>query len=251
MNHLKSSFKVKSIDAIAKKDVVEPNMPVEAAVQEAEDLFHTCQEDRDLLVKAGLDWAYVTDLPVRVDLLREAQSVWGRDYKSRLEAERVWKQKSPGAFGLRDELIHYSYHAYREFDDLVSVVRRADDGDSNAKMIQSLNDLAVLGESNLELLQKVSCDPEMLKLAREMADEMGNLLGMVNAHRYKSKEQKYHRDRAYTYLKLATDEIRCHGQFVFWRTPERKYKYTCFYNRKYRNGTSAPGEEAQSSDIVS
>lgn len=79
--------KIEAINAIPTADVVAPNLPVSVAIQEAENLVEWCGTDKDDLVKTGLDWSLVTDLPARAGACRYAQAVWSRQYQTREEAE--------------------------------------------------------------------------------------------------------------------------------------------------------------------
>ena len=45
-------------------------------LQEAENLYHWCLEDKEALTDKNIDWSMVEDLPVRCGALREAQSRW-------------------------------------------------------------------------------------------------------------------------------------------------------------------------------
>jgi hypothetical protein len=58
---------------------------------------------------------------------------------------------------------------------------------------------------------------------------MGDLLGATNGERKEVSEAIQIRDKAYTYLKLAIDEIRECGKFAFWRNPDRLKGYNSDY----------------------
>jgi hypothetical protein len=51
-------------------------MPVAVVVQEASDLYEWCQEDKEILNKAGLDWKYAEELPIRAETLSRLQARW-------------------------------------------------------------------------------------------------------------------------------------------------------------------------------
>ena len=53
----------------------------------------------------------------------------------------------------------------------------------------------------------------------------GDLLGATNGEREAVSEAMIIRDKAYTYMKQAVDEIRECGKFVFWRNPDRLKGY--------------------------
>ena len=75
-------LKLSTLEAIPEKDVTYPGIPVDAALQEAEDLLVWCLPDMDLLVRSGLDKKLVDDLPTRTGALRYIQSQWQREYRS-------------------------------------------------------------------------------------------------------------------------------------------------------------------------
>ncbi|MBL7966891.1 MAG: hypothetical protein JNK09_07805 [Prolixibacteraceae bacterium] len=227
-----------NLQAMRPEKVSAPVLPIDVFVQEAENLFHWCADDQAQLVHAGLNWELVTSLPVRAGACREAQSRWIKERNVRQEAEQLWKDQSPAAFDLRDQLIHSFRYAFRKDEGLLSRVEEIAQGNTNSDMVQDLNDLAVLGLGNLDLLSTINFDGDLLNTATELADQMGDLLGAANGERKKDSEAMDIRDRAYTYLKEAVDEIRECGKFVFWRNPDRQKGYISDF-WKAKNATKA------------
>jgi len=225
------------ISAISPADVLTPNIPIDVFVQEAENLFHWCSDDEGELTRVGLDWTLVATLPVRAGACREAQSLWNKERNTRQEAEQAWKDEAPAAFGLRDQLIHTFRFAYRKFDGLLSRVDEIAQGDTNADMVQDLNDLSVLGKANSEPLVIINFDMPLLDTAADVSDRMGDLLGATNGERKEVSEAMLIRDKAFTYLKQAVDEIRECGKFAFWRTPDRLKGYNSDYWKQQKKST--------------
>lgn len=209
-----------------------PKVPVDVAIQEAENLYIWCLQDKDLLVKAGLDWTIVEDLPTRTGALRYAQAIWQQDFLSVEDVQRQWKEQSPAAYALRDELVHHFYHAYRKHPDIYANVQRIAEGTTHADMIQDLVDLAILGKSFSAPLIAIGLDMALLDVAEARSGEMAALLAKTNGERLSNSHLKVTRDKAYTYLKQAVDEIRHHGQYVFWRDAERAKGYVSRYNKR-------------------
>ena len=226
--------KQKEIAAISDDHVKLPNMPVSEAVQEAENLFAWCQDDKAALAKVGLDWAIVDDLPIRAGACRYAQSIWARESQSKEEAQREWKEKSPAAFDLRDELLHHFTFAFRNDAELVNKVQTIREGSSSADMLQDLSDLNVLGKENSTSLKAISMDLKLLDLAAASADELSAVLAMANGEVGDDDQAKETRDKAYTYMKQAIDEIRATGQYLFWRDEDRKKGYVSAYKKRFR-----------------
>lgn len=219
------------LKAMKPADVLTPNIPIDVFVQEAENLYHWCLDDQQALTKVGLDWNLATTLPSRAGACREAQSLWNKERNTREEAEQAWKEQAPAAFDLRDQLLHDFRFAFRKSEGLLKRVDEIAQGDTNSDMVQDLNDLATLGKANTGLLTPISFDLTRLDLAADLSDRMGDLLGATNGERKEVSETMQIRDKAYTYLKQAVDEIRECGKFAFWRTPERFKGYVSNYNK--------------------
>ena len=116
------------------------------------------------------------------------------------------------------------------------------EGGSNTDMIQDLNDLSVLGKDNTTLLQTIGFDLTLLDTAAVKADEMAELLSQATADRADNSAARIIRDKAYTLLKRAVDEVRTVGQYIFWRDETRLKGYVSRY-RKTRRSKSNTNEE--------
>jgi hypothetical protein len=233
-------------EAIDDGMLVEPNMPVAIMVQESEDLYAWCQEDKEILTKAGLDWTLVEALPARNGACRFSQSQWQKEFKSQQDAQKEWQLKSPHAFDLRNELVHHGFHAFYKLPDLYAKVQKIAEGSGNADMIQDLSDLSVLGLGNKEPFEKINVDIKLFEQAAVLSAEMAALLAKVNGVKQSGHKLKILRDKAYTYVKLAVDEIRRHGQYAFYRNENRRKGYASKYLKKRGNGNSsntAPQDE--------
>ncbi|MEJ2543460.1 MAG: hypothetical protein P8Y99_05285 [Calditrichaceae bacterium] len=243
MSRVDYDSKIETFQAIPDAESKSLNMPVDAYLQEAENLYQWCQEDKDALTKAGLDWSYVDDLPVRAGALREAESIWFKERFSQQEAQKIWNEKSPQAYELRDELLHIMQFAYRNDPALARRVSEIYEGGSHADMIQDLNDISVLGKANTAPLEAISVDLTLLDQAADMANEMADLLSKATVGKEDKSPTRIIRDKAYTHLKEAVDEIRNCGQFVFWRNESRHKGYVSAYFRRNRKKTKTPAEE--------
>jgi hypothetical protein len=220
-------------------DVQVPYIPVGIYAQEAEDLYHWCKDDLAQLTNAGLSEEVINNLPVCTGALREAQSIWMKEQQTRKEAEQKWVDESPVAFDFRDQLVHSFRYAFRKSSDLLNRVDAISEGASNADMVQDLNDLAILGKANTELLQQIGFDLQLLDKAAEQSDYLADLLGQANGDRKSENESKEIRDRMYTLLKYVVDEIRDCGKYVFWQNENRLKGYSSVYMRRYRGRSSS------------
>jgi hypothetical protein len=237
--------KINELNSISIEENMKLNIPVSIALQEAEDLYDWCRNDREELVRAGLDWKLVEDLPVRTATLRLSQSQWMSWYNSFRECQAEWKIASPEAYNLRDELVHHFYHAFFNLPAEYSKVQRIGKGGSHADMIQDLTDLSELGLNHTAELNDIGMDLNLLEKARAKSFELAGLLARVNGSKKETSPAREIRNKAYVHLKEAVDEIRRVGQYVFWRNKSKLNGYTSQYIRRMhssRNKKKHPGE---------
>jgi hypothetical protein len=150
----------------------------------------------------------VDDLPARAGALRESQSRWFNARFTREAAQKEWIEKSPAAYDLRDQLLHAFHYAFRNHPEQSGRVSAIAEGHGHADMIQDLNDIAVLGKEHTELLTKINFDLILLDTAANTAKTMAELLSRSTTDRADNSKERIIRDKAFTYLKQAVDEIR-------------------------------------------
>ncbi|WP_163322652.1 hypothetical protein [Draconibacterium mangrovi] len=224
--------KLAEIEAIPNEEVKDPGMPVNVALQEAENLYHWSLDDAEELAVVGIDRTKIGDLPVRAGACREAQSIWNKDFRSQQEAQEEWAIQAPLAYEFKYDLLASMRFAYRKNDALLGRVSAIADGSGHADMIQDLNDIAVLGRENPEPLTAISFELPQLDKAATLADTLADLLAEANGDKADPNESKIVRDKAYIHMKELVDEIREAGKYVFRKDPKRLKGYTSDYWRK-------------------
>ncbi len=230
--------KLETIKAISDEEVKQPNIPVDAALQENENLYQWCLKNAARLATAGITQEMLDDFPVRIGTCCEAESIWNKDFRSQKEAQKQWSEQSPLVYELRDRLLHTMCFAYRKDVALLKRVAAIADGNGHADMIQDLNDLSVLGKENPDPLTAVSFDLTELDTSAATSDDMATLLAEVNGDRAGQNESKVIRDKAYHYMKELADEICAAGKFLFWKNENRYKGYIIQYRKKHRKSKS-------------
>lgn len=218
------------------------SIPILIYIQEAENLYNWSQGDKEILTAKGLKWSFVDSIPARAGALREAQSKWVAARNTHENSEKIWSIEAPQAKQLRNELLSAMKFAYRKdstFKGRLSVFKT---GGSYARIIQNLNDLAVIAGENTGPLQEINYDLSNLELAASTSTKMAALLAAVTTERAYCTTVSKIRDQAYTHLKESVDEICSFGRYIF-RKNEAKYKrYTCEYSRQIRKRQAAKKE---------
>ncbi|MEW7277471.1 hypothetical protein ABW636_02615 [Aquimarina sp. 2201CG1-2-11] len=221
--------KLAVLEALPLAIVKPPKTPIDAYLQEAEDQYVWALEDKATLKSKGLDWDLVADLPQRAGAARHAQSVWIAERYGQEEATKTWKEQSPIAYEFRNDLLADLRFAYRKRADLTARVREIAGGESDADMIQDLSDISALGKANPEELALTNFDMKLLDQAADRSGELAELLAQVNGSKLDNSKAKEMRDRAYTHLKEAMNEIRETGKYAFRKNPERYKGYVAKY----------------------
>lgn len=214
-----------TIQAIPDAETLSPNMPVATFLQEAADLAVWNTPDQSALVAVGVPQATFDGFQDRIGALRYAESQWSKERNSQEEARQQWNTELPEALTLKNQLEHGFRFAFRSRQDLLTKVRQIEAGSGSADFVQDLSDLSVLGKANVPLLEAISLDPILLDTAEAKATEMSNLLAAMNGERAEGNVTIVIRNKAYTYLKQADDEIRAAGKYVFWKNEQRRKGY--------------------------
>jgi hypothetical protein len=105
------------------------------------------------------------------------------------------------------------------------------EGGGHDDMVQDLMSLSLLGQKNTGLLEKINFDLTELVTAATLSKTLSDLLALNNDGQEKDSPEKDLRDRAFTHLKKAVDEIRLYGKAEFWREPDRLKGYSSEYHR--------------------
>ena len=165
---------------------------------------------RSTLEGAGFDWTLVTGLEQR---LGRYQSIWRSLRFAKSEAQRKYSEKSPAAYDLRDTIVHHMLFAYRRTPDVLARVQSIAEGTGDADMLQDLSGLAVLGRTYPEPLAAINFDATLIDRAGATCEALSPLLAQAAGEAAEDSAAKLNRDRAYTYLKEAVDEIRAFDRY--------------------------------------
>jgi hypothetical protein len=240
--------KMNELNSETGKKTVKSPIPVSISLQEAEDLLIRCFKDKESLIKAGLDWNIVNDLPERIKTLRINQAIWNSEFKDFREIQAEWGVAFLEGKRICDVLIHYLYYALKNNKSEYSRVKRISKRTSRANLIQNLIDLGKIGQKYKIELINIGLDLSLLDKAEANSFELARLLAKVNTALMETSPKIELRNKAEAHLKKAVTEIRQVGQFVFWKNDERLKGYTSDYVRKkndaYRKKVANPEIES-------
>ncbi|HOP31593.1 MAG TPA: hypothetical protein P5120_19320 [Spirochaetota bacterium] len=225
--------KIEVIKAIPDDKIQSPvSVPVKVYIQEAEYMYKWCQPDKEMLMANHLDWSLVEDIPARVRILRDMQSLWAVSDSTDAEIEKQWEAKHDEAVKLRKHIVRSLKFVFNGNKPMITKIRKHGKGSSANALIQSLNDLSAFGMEHKDFLTSQHFNISLLDTAAEMSDILGDLNSSVKVKRgYYSGSRKI-RDQAYTHLKEAIDELKRHAEYVLVGREDRLKGYASEYNRK-------------------
>jgi len=87
-----------------------------------------------------------------------------------------------------------------------------------------------------------------LHQAAGTADKLSDLLARATTDRADNNSSRVMRDKAYTHLKQAVDQVRECGQYVFWRNEARLKGYASHYHRRTRRSSKDSSADAAGED---
>jgi hypothetical protein len=238
-------------DAAERIFVESPVMPVKEFIQEALDLYAWSKSDNATLTGVDVTAKDIEGLHTNALKLRVEESKWRLACRSRTAAERQWKEASPGAYELRDRLVHDFLYGFRGKPDVLAMVRETAKDTGNADMIQDLMNLKTIGTDKREALERINFDFALLEKAGTVAEEMGTLLAAANAAKASEDESKAARDLAYTCLKQLMTRVRECGQYLFYRNDKRRQGYSSSYHRKCNSNSAKEKAKAAAPEPLS
>lgn len=217
--------------SIPKEEIEIPATPVSVYLQEAEDLVTWATDDKDKLIAKGLDWSIIEEIPVRAGALRIAQSGWAKTKKEKNRAVKELGERLPVIKEFYRTMIDSFRYAYRKDKSKLSIITRITRMRTQPGLVQALNNLSVYGRSNTGPLESINFDLKLLDKSGQLSKELAKLIARAKAKAVRTDSFNL-RNRAYTYLKKAVDEIRSCGKFVFIGDEERQKGYRSEYMYK-------------------
>ncbi|MCP4221433.1 MAG: hypothetical protein GY765_42800 [bacterium] len=104
-----------------------------------------------------------------------------------------------------------------------------------AGIVQSFWNLHVLGTRNLDMFKNLPGVPAQLEQLATWGQEIKTASSLAHTARKTPSETKPLRDRVFTHLKQAVDEVRVCGRFAFKGNKERLAGYRSTYLRQKSN----------------
>jgi len=233
-------MKLDTLMSIPADKVLHPGPePVHVFLQEACNLYIASLDDMEFLLTGGLRREFIEDLPARISALREAEGLWMASQTTEADVKQFRADKIAEARLFRERLLRTLRFVHGDNQILMRLYSAARRDKSSAALVQSLYDLAAAGRELMPGKPDSIITPGLLDEAVEKAAALAKILAGGATEKLAGSRELNIRNRAYTHLREAVDEIRRHGQFVFHENPVMKKRYSSDYMRKARRRSEA------------
>ena len=213
------------IKTVREQDIISINTPYRHYIQESQLLSRRFTGNKTDLEAGGMDFKIVEKIIPLAGACRELHSQVANITLPSTSALNQWRAATEEADELQYDLKEAMYYAFRNFPELLAKVSYLRTGGSNEDLIQDLNDFAVLGRANSELLTAVGYDLAHVERAAELAKEMADLYAQVTLDRNISPERTVLRNKAFTLLKKVIDELNMQARFILRANKEKAAEF--------------------------
>ena len=222
--------KIKEIDEKydSKDTKASVGLPVAILLQEAENLYHWCKEDKDQLINAGLDWNLAEDIPARVDLLQEVEAKWFSIKRTKNKKKKDFQNGMTQVRELHAGLLRDFRFAFHNDKDLLKKLSRLSGYKPHDEILMELRVLAGIGKQNISLLEAINFDTSQLETAEKLSKDTSYKMSAHDVDIQKGVFKDQHK-KACLYLKDAVALVRRCGQYVFHGNKERLVGYRSEY----------------------
>lgn len=205
-----------AILAIDEKNLVYCDVLPEVATSEATALAIAATEDREALIGAGIDPVFVDSLPERAVAFAVAAAEARMAPDAVSEFERRWQNTLAEGYRVRSELLRQLRHAFRNDTSVLSGLSGIMERHRHQDMVVDLLALHIIcTEHQGTLMRQPDFDTDTAKAALSLHTALNELMARarIRPKTLQRAQSTFH--KAWTYYKLAADEVKIHGQFLF------------------------------------
>jgi hypothetical protein len=201
-------------DEIREDHIKNPGMPAKHYMQQCLALHQRLEKEKETLAAGGMALDVVAKIPAMVGACRETFSQHSMITFPDNTSQRAFAVAYKECEALLYDLIEAMRYAFRNYPELIARIRIIKEGSSYADAIQDLNDVAVLGRENRELLEAVNYDTSTIDQAARLAKTLGELRAKATVDNSTDPTLRLNRARSFSLLKSTIDELALQARFI-------------------------------------
>ena len=229
------------IEQIPESIMLTPNIPIGIFLQEAYNIYHFMQDDREQLIETGLNWTLAEELPLRIICCREAEArLWSIRYGDSPK-KKTYKRLQALTEETINELLRgltFLSHHDEYLVNQIKIIRKTGDdtfvcSHLNVLMETYRQPLSAIGVPERTFSDLITCSNELPHARAEYNHERSSSTYLTT------------RNKAYTFTVAAVDEIRRHAHFALSNDKKRLRGYASQYFRKSSRKNTAEDDSGQ------
>ncbi len=215
--------------------IMEPNMPVGVAIQEARNISNFAREDKTALTTlGGLNWGTVEETPKRCNLLRDKEiNLWSIRFSTGPAAKRLEQCKKTAEAAI-DEIGRVLKHSYDNDPKIIELLEKISEAETPADYNTKLGSFLALAERENERLRALNMDQTHIDNLAQCVKDFGHLHYYYMDELSENRQAMKNRNRACLFLQVAVERIRRCAEHALFDNPERLRGYRSEYFRKSR-----------------
>lgn len=221
-----------TVQNMADEEAIKPNIPIGVFLQEAYSMFWFAQDDREKLFGAKLDPALYYELPRRIQHLRRCEAVWWKARYGLTPIEAEYRRVKELGLKTRTELLRHFSHLARHDMDFDKIVENIEQGEGDLEDMFDLRSLNKLCNQYKDKLLEIRVEPQLLEDVAFCTENIFNLYTQRELDDIYEQRKQLTRNKAYTYLLVAVEEVRRCAYHVFWYDKEHLRGYLSEYFRR-------------------
>ena len=238
------------IKKIPKDQVRFCTMPIDVAVGEAHRLDRVLVVDRQTMLDAGIAPGIVDSFSARVGALDFAAAEYRMTISKDPDSVKAWEEASAEGYELRRYLFKHMSFAFRKEAELMAQLKLIKDGRGDLDMVAALMSAKRLGEKTIAyLVQTPLFDRGKLQAAEDLHNRLNVLHADATIDPAKVNQAKDIFHRAWTYYKMAADEIKDYGQYVFEGTDRYQEYVSEYLSSKASKSAKTSSEQTESESL--
>jgi hypothetical protein len=222
-------------------------MDEDDAVAEVRRVEQLLGRDSEALLQSDIDPVYVESFSTRVGAFAFAAAAVDAYLSAEKSAKQQWKERKVQGWRLREELMVTYAYVFRKHPRVLETLANIRKGLGNSDMLLDLLGLYILGNQRRQALAAANVDLSVVDSAKSLHGELSALLAATRTDPEEMAEAKLMRNRAWTYVHEALEEVYAAGRFVFRGDPVRRELYLNDYYQRI-GGLSAAARRASEDD---
>ncbi len=231
---------IATIMAIEDEAVRSLDMHEEDAINEAHTLYEAVQRDDAALRAKGCPAEFIDSLLSRINLFAYIVNYILLKLHDDETIQEQWIREKRRGYTLRREIFRAFEVAYRNNKGRLEQLEKIRTGRGDTNMIIDLLSLDEMGKNYPDQLIAVNYDMTILQDGKDLSAHLSSLLGRCNIAPDEKKELREVRNRAYTWLHEAMEEIRVFGLWIHADDEEKRQNYiSAFHSERAKNAAQA------------